>query len=416
VETAQANVEALKAQVEAARIAVDTAQVNLGYTRITSPIDGQVVAIVTEEGTTVNANQSAPTILIVAQVDTMTVKASISEADVTSVKPGQQVYFTILGEPDRRWHTTLRSIEPATDSISTSSTSSTSSSSTSTTSATAIYYNGKLDVPNPDHLLRISMTATVHIVRSAARNALTIPAGALGPRGRPDPGAGGGAGRPAAAAPGEDRHQQQRQRPGAGRPARRRAGGAGQRRHRASANGGGPGAWARRCSDAGTMSTQTQAAPLLDLRGVGRDFPAGEGTLTVLQDIDLQIHAGEMVAIVGQSGSGKSTLMNLLGCLDQASRGRYAIAGREVAQLSPDELAELRREHFGFIFQRYHLLSDLTAQGNVEVPAVYAGLPAAERHAARRPCCSAWAWATAPSTCRASSPAASSSGCPSPAR
>lgn len=185
VETAQANVEALKAQVEAARIAVDTAQVNLGYTRITSPIDGQVVSIVTEEGTTVNANQSTPTILIVAQVDTMTVKASISEADVTSVKPGQKVYFTILGEPDRRWDTTLRSIEPATDSISSSSTSSTSSSSTnSTTSATAIYYNGKLDVPNPDHLLRISMTATVHIVRNAAKHALTIPAGALGPRGQ----------------------------------------------------------------------------------------------------------------------------------------------------------------------------------------------------------------------------------------
>ncbi len=189
VETAQANVEALKAQVEAARIAVDTAQVNLGYTRITSPIDGQVVSVVTEEGTTVNANQSTPTILIVAQVDTMTVKAYISEADITSVKPGQKVYFTILGEPDRRWDTTLRSIEPATDSISSSSTSSTSSSSTtSTTSATAIYYNGKLDVPNPDHLLRISMTATVHIVRSAAQKALTIPVGALGtrdPAGRP---------------------------------------------------------------------------------------------------------------------------------------------------------------------------------------------------------------------------------------
>ncbi|MCO5978465.1 efflux RND transporter periplasmic adaptor subunit [Ideonella oryzae] len=187
VETARANVEALKAQVEAARIAVDTAQVNLGYTRITSPIDGQVVAVVTEEGTTVNANQSTPTILIVAQVDTMTVKAYISEADITSVKPGQKVYFNILGEPDRRWDTTLRSIEPATDSISSSSSSSTSSSSsssTSTTSATAIYYNGKFDVPNPDHLLRISMTATVHIVRNAAQKALTIPAGALGPRGK----------------------------------------------------------------------------------------------------------------------------------------------------------------------------------------------------------------------------------------
>ena len=91
------------------------------------------------------------------------------------------------------------------------------------------------------------------------------------------------------------------------------------------------------------MREHTPTAPLLDLRGIGRDFPAGEGTLTVLQDINLQIHAGEMLAIVGQSGSGKSTLMNLIGCLDQASRGRYAIAGREVAQLSPDELAELRR-------------------------------------------------------------------------
>jgi macrolide transport system ATP-binding/permease protein len=120
--------------------------------------------------------------------------------------------------------------------------------------------------------------------------------------------------------------------------------------------------------------------PLLSLRGVWREFPAGDGVIAVLKDINLDIAAGEMVAIVGQSGSGKSTMMNLMGCLDQPSRGTYKIAGREVESLAPDELAALRREHFGFIFQRYHLLSDLTAQGNVEVPAVYAGASRSERH------------------------------------
>jgi hypothetical protein len=113
--------------------------------------------------------------------------------------------------------------------------------------------------------------------------------------------------------------------------------------------------------------------PLISLAGVRREFPAGEQTIAVLKDIDLSIEAGEMVAIVGASGSGKSTLMNILGCLDRPTRGEYRVDGRSTGDLDPDELAELRREHFGFIFQRYHLLSDLTAQGNVEVPAVYAG-------------------------------------------
>lgn len=184
--TSRASVESLRAQVVEAGVTVDTAKINLGYTRIVSPIDGQVVAIVTEAGTTVNANQSTPTIIIVAQVDRMTVKASISEADVTSVQLGQRVYFTILGEPQRRFDATLRTIEPATDSISSSSTGTTSSSnstsSSSTSSATAVYYNGMFDVPNPDRKLRIAMTAMVSIVRGDARNALTIPVGALSAR------------------------------------------------------------------------------------------------------------------------------------------------------------------------------------------------------------------------------------------
>ncbi|KKW67210.1 hemolysin secretion protein D [Lampropedia cohaerens] len=179
---AQANIESQKARIAQAEIAADTARVNVGYTRIVAPMDGQVVAIVTKEGQTVNANQQAPTIVILAQLDTMTIKAEISEADVVQVAPGQRVYFTILGEPDRRYEATLRSIEPAPESISSSSTSAASSSSSST--ATAIYYNGLFDVPNPEHRLRISMTAQVHIVQDAIDDALVVPASAL--RRQPD--------------------------------------------------------------------------------------------------------------------------------------------------------------------------------------------------------------------------------------
>ncbi|CAI8930236.1 macrolide ABC transporter ATP-binding protein/permease MacB [Kosakonia quasisacchari] len=112
---------------------------------------------------------------------------------------------------------------------------------------------------------------------------------------------------------------------------------------------------------------------LLDLNNIRRSYPSGDGQVEVLKGITLRINAGEMVAIVGASGSGKSTLMNILGCLDKPTSGTYRVAGTDVSLLSSDQLAQLRREHFGFIFQRYHLLSHLTAAQNVEVPAVYAG-------------------------------------------
>ncbi|CCJ97579.1 Macrolide export ATP-binding/permease protein MacB [Cronobacter malonaticus 507] len=108
---------------------------------------------------------------------------------------------------------------------------------------------------------------------------------------------------------------------------------------------------------------------LLELRDIRRSYPSGETDVEVLKGVTLTINAGEMVAIVGASGSGKSTLMNILGCLDKPSSGSYKVAGVDVATLSDDALARLRREHFGFIFQRYHLLSHLTAAQNVEVPA-----------------------------------------------
>jgi len=124
--------------------------------------------------------------------------------------------------------------------------------------------------------------------------------------------------------------------------------------------------------------------PLIELRGLGRDYPAGEGTISALCDVDLVIAKGEFVAIMGQSGSGKSTLMNILGCLDRPTSGTYAVAGRPVGDMTPDQLASLRREHFGFVFQRYQLMGALSAVGNVEIPAIYAGMPAPARHARAR--------------------------------
>ncbi|OOK24720.1 macrolide ABC transporter permease/ATP-binding protein MacB [Escherichia coli] len=111
---------------------------------------------------------------------------------------------------------------------------------------------------------------------------------------------------------------------------------------------------------------------LIELKGVSRTYGNGDQTRTVLKNVDLTTVAGEMVAIIGASGSGKSTLMNIMGCLDVPNRGDYYIDGQNAACLSPDELARVRREHIGFIFQRYHLIPDLSALGNVEIPAIYA--------------------------------------------
>jgi macrolide-specific efflux system membrane fusion protein len=169
-QTAQAELAAIDAQIKQAQLSVDTAGLNMGYTRITAPMSGTVVAVVAEEGQTVNANQATPTMIKLANLDTLTVKAEISEADVVKVKAGQPVYFTILGDPDKRYYATLRAIEPAPESIATDS---------STSSSTAIYYNGLFDVPNPDGQLRIDMTAQVYIVLAEAKHALSIPAAAL---------------------------------------------------------------------------------------------------------------------------------------------------------------------------------------------------------------------------------------------
>lgn len=189
-ETALANLNATRAQIRALtasikvqETAVATAETNLGYTRITAPIDGTVLAVVSKQGQTVNAAQTTPTIIMLGAVNTMTVYAEISEADVVRVKEGQEVYFTILGDMAKRYTSTLRKIEPAPESITDEDTSSTSASSSSTsTTSTAIYYNGVFDIDNSSNALRTYMTAEVHIILARADKALVIPAAALGPQ------------------------------------------------------------------------------------------------------------------------------------------------------------------------------------------------------------------------------------------
>lgn len=167
VDQARAQIDQLSAQMEQAGLTVDSAKLNLARTRIVAPSDGTVVALLVEEGQTLNANSSTPTIAKIANLDTMVIKAEISEADVVKVKAGQKVYFTILGDPENRIEASLREIEPAPTSIN--------SDTTSDTSSTAVYYNGLFDVPNPNHYLRISMTAEVTIVLDEARDVLTLP-------------------------------------------------------------------------------------------------------------------------------------------------------------------------------------------------------------------------------------------------
>lgn len=169
LESTRHDIAALNAQIKKAIIAVDTAKANLGYTRIHAPIGGTVISIDTEEGQTVVSNQAATTILTLADLDTMTVKAKISEADVTRVKPGLPTYFTLLGDSDTRYYGKLRAIEPGSV-----------SSGSSSSSSSAIYYYGLFEVPNRDNRLKVSMTTQVAVVLNRVKQALCIPISALG--------------------------------------------------------------------------------------------------------------------------------------------------------------------------------------------------------------------------------------------
>lgn len=166
----EAELDQLVAEKQKAEINVDTARLNLSYTTIDAPMNGTVVYVSVEEGQTVNTNQSTPSIVEIAELDTMVVRAQISEADVIHVSEGQQAHFSILGESDTRFSGVLRSIEPGPTLMTGDD------SNLEIGDSDAIYYNARFEVPNPDRLLRIGMTAQVSIVLDSADDALIIPA------------------------------------------------------------------------------------------------------------------------------------------------------------------------------------------------------------------------------------------------
>jgi macrolide-specific efflux system membrane fusion protein len=162
LEVASADVDSLSAQMKQTKAAVDTARANLGYTKITAPMAGEVVSITTLEGQTVNASQQAPNILRIADITTMTVWAQVSEADVVRVKVGQDVYFTVLGGTGR-WNGTIRQILPTPELIN-----------------NVVFYDVLFDIPNADRRLEIQMTAQVFIVLARAKGVLLIPVAGIG--------------------------------------------------------------------------------------------------------------------------------------------------------------------------------------------------------------------------------------------
>lgn len=184
VNTTGAQIEALDAQIVSSQVKVENARANLGYTRITAPSAGTVLAVVAQEGQTLNSVQSAPTIVVLGDVSTMTVKAKISEADVLRVKAGQEVYFSVLGAPEQRFPGKISFVEPAPDTLKTqNATSSSAASSSSSTSTSAVYYNALFEVPNPDGRLMTSMTAQVTVIVGRAQNVVTVPSTAIRRRG-----------------------------------------------------------------------------------------------------------------------------------------------------------------------------------------------------------------------------------------
>ena len=173
LDNAKAEVEAIEANIKQAEIEVNTAETNVGYTKITAPMDGTVISVPVSEGQTVNANQTTPTIVTIADLSKMKIKPEISEGDITKVKAGQEVSFTILSDSQTVYHSVIDSVDPANTTTSdSSSTSSLSSSSSSTTSA--IYYYANVLIDNPDRTLRIGMTTENNIKIANAKDVLLV--------------------------------------------------------------------------------------------------------------------------------------------------------------------------------------------------------------------------------------------------
>ena len=179
VKVKQAQLASSEAAITVSQIGVQIAETSLAYTRIVAPADGTILAQLVQEGQTVNALQTTPTIAILGQLGTMTGEVDISEADITQVREGMPLYFTIAGQSGKRYQAVLEQIEPAPDSIARDRSLSGQTGSSPAEKATAVYYKGLFSIPNPDGALRTYMSTEVHIVMAQARTALLVPVSAL---------------------------------------------------------------------------------------------------------------------------------------------------------------------------------------------------------------------------------------------
>ena len=175
LDNAKAEMEAIEANIKQAEIEVNTAETNVSYTKITAPMDGTVISVPVSEGQTVNANQTTPTIVTIADLSKMKIKPEISEGDITKVKAGQEVSFTILSDSQTVYHSVIDSVDPANTTTSdSSSTSSSISSSSSSSTTSAIYYYANVLIDNPNRTLRIGMTTENNIKIANAKDVLLV--------------------------------------------------------------------------------------------------------------------------------------------------------------------------------------------------------------------------------------------------
>ena len=175
LDNAKAEMEVIEANIKQAEIEVNTAETNVGYTKITAPMDGTVISVPVSEGQTVNANQTTPTIVTIADLSKMKIKPEISEGDITKVKAGQEVSFTILSDSQTVYHSVIDSVDPANTTITdSSSTSSSTNSSSSSSTTSAIYYYANVLIDNPDRTLRIGMTTENNIKIANPKDVLLI--------------------------------------------------------------------------------------------------------------------------------------------------------------------------------------------------------------------------------------------------
>ena len=174
LDNAKAEMEAIEANIKQAEIEVNTAETNVGYTKITAPMDGTVISVPVSEGQTVNANQTTPTIVTIADLSKMKIKPEISEGDITKVKAGQEVSFTILSDSQTVYHSVIDSVDPANTTTTNSSSTSSSTSSSSSSTTSAIYYYANVLIDNPDRTLRIGMTTENNIKIANAKDVLLV--------------------------------------------------------------------------------------------------------------------------------------------------------------------------------------------------------------------------------------------------